>query len=116
IATVLAIWDPVSGESLPSKLAVYTVVARVPSALTNSAVTFSPWPAGSTFTVRLWGIGPGLYFDFATLSFHVPILGSLAWADRLAIPAPRINPSARTIPSVDADQGARIVSSQRFQK
>jgi hypothetical protein len=37
---------------------------------------FTPCPAAEKVTVPLFGAGPGLYFDFATSSFHVPMRGS----------------------------------------
>src|SRR5881409_2079610 len=82
---------------------------RPPSALTPSVVIFSPWPDASIFSALLRGAGPGLNLDFATLSFHVPILGSRAWAARFATSVARAVPRARATPSVNVRQGECIV-------
>jgi hypothetical protein len=44
----------------------------VPSAKAWSTDTFVPAPAASMVVLALVGAGPGLYFDFATLSFQTP--------------------------------------------
>src|SRR4029077_154549 len=48
----------------------------VPSGCAWSTTTLVPAPAASILVVALFGTGPGLYFDFATLSFQTPTCGS----------------------------------------
>src|SRR5215475_7823117 len=56
-----------------------------PSASIPSAVFVRFAPSATMFRVKLRGGGPGLYFDFSRLSFHVPISGlSSATSDTLA--------------------------------
>ena len=57
---------------MPSNLAVYPPAVALPSASTSSWVSLMPSGAGSNFRVAPLGVGPGLYLDFATLSFQVP--------------------------------------------
>src|SRR5262249_12967337 len=40
-------------------------------------VTLTPCPTASYIAVWLFGGGPGLNFDFARLSFHVPMMASV---------------------------------------
>src|SRR3954447_19630775 len=42
--------------------------------------TLRPGPADAIVSVNSFGAGPGLNFDFETLSFHVPFAGSLSCA------------------------------------
>jgi hypothetical protein len=51
--------------------AVFNVDA-VPSALVPSASILTPFSSESTSTVTSFGVGPGLYFDFAGFIFQVP--------------------------------------------
>jgi len=44
-------------------------------------------PEGSNLVVMLLGAGPGLNFDFAALSFQVPIPGSVACAATFVVAA-----------------------------
>src|SRR5215468_5745399 len=60
-----------------------TVFMAFPSASIPSAVFVRFAPSATKFRVRLRGAGPGLYFDFSRLSFHVPIRGLFS-----AIPIP----------------------------
>src|SRR5580704_9042086 len=69
--------EPVTGLSFPSKVAEKPYAIAVPSAATPAKVYFTPSPCASTVRVRLFGTGLGLYFDFVTLSFHVPTSGLL---------------------------------------
>src|SRR5438094_2879693 len=64
----------------------------MPSTVTN----VTPPPLSSYVRVTLCGGGPGSYVDCATLSFQVPILGSLSCADRLMTETT----SVRTTPKV----------------
>src|ERR1017187_1315193 len=57
----------------------------VPSARSPVFVTFTPPLDASRTVVRLFnGNGAGVYFDFATFSFHVPIVLSAPKAARAA--------------------------------
>src|ERR1700693_3538852 len=72
-ALVSAFGFPSQGTSLPSNFEVYVWCVALPAALTPSVVSVVPPCEASYFSVRLFGAGsPGLYFDFSTLSFHVP--------------------------------------------
>src|SRR5215468_11114060 len=62
-------------------------------------------PLSSYVRVTLCGGGPGSYVDCATLSFQVPILGSLSCADRLTTETT----SVRTIPNVSMRSSDCIV-------
>ena len=70
--------EPLTGYSFPSYLAVYSNEVFFPSASTLSPVRLMPSVVSSYVIVALLGGGPGLYLDFATLSFQVPIAGSAA--------------------------------------
>src|SRR5262249_52494435 len=59
----------------------------------------------------LWGAGPGSYLDFSRLSFHVPLLGSLAWADTRPRLAPSTIPRVTITPSMTARRMTSIVPS-----
>src|SRR5271163_1281509 len=48
-----------------------------PSPLTPSNVYLKLSPSAATVRVRLFGVGPGSYFDFSTFSFQVPTIGLL---------------------------------------
>src|ERR1700736_2240971 len=48
-----------------------------PSAATPSNVYFTPSPATSTFRTKLFGAGPGSYFDLSRFNFQVPTSGLL---------------------------------------
>src|SRR5262249_52521534 len=54
--------------------------SSAPSALIESAFTLICLSSASIFKVRLFGAGPGLYFDFSAFSFHVPEWASAASA------------------------------------
>src|SRR5580704_18737095 len=69
--------EPVTGLSLPSKLAEKPYAIGFPSAATPSKVYFTPLPCASTVRIRLLGAGPGSYFDFVRFSFQVPTSGLL---------------------------------------
>src|SRR5215475_11765866 len=49
----------------------------------STVVSITPPPLSSNVRVCLCGGGPGSYVDCATLSFQVPMRGSLSCADRL---------------------------------
>src|SRR6185503_15056035 len=57
----------------------------LPSPSMPVELTFKPEPAAVITIVWDLGTGPGSYFDFAGLSFHVPTAGSV-WADRATAP------------------------------
>jgi hypothetical protein len=62
----------------PIKNGCERIADRVPlRALTPVIVTFRPCPSAWMLSVWLFGGGPGLYFDFARLSCHVPTKGLL---------------------------------------
>src|ERR1700730_8334948 len=63
---------PSYGTSLPSNLDKYMLWVALPSASTPSPVNLIPPGVASTLSVRLLGARPGLYWDFAASSFHVP--------------------------------------------
>src|SRR5215831_6781270 len=65
----------------------------------------TPPPLSSYVRVSLCGGGPGSNVDCATLSFQVPILGSLSCADRLMTETT----SVRTIPNVSVRNSDCIV-------
>src|SRR5215475_8487172 len=65
----------------------------------------TPPPLSSYVRVMLCGGGPGSYVDCATLSFQVPILGSLSCADRLMTETT----SVRTTPNVNVRSSDCIV-------
>src|SRR5450830_1207506 len=71
---------PAQGSSLPSNFDVYEPLPAAPSALTPSVESLIPAGVASNFNVWLFGPGPGVYLDFATLSFQVPIQLSAARA------------------------------------
>ena len=54
-----------------------------PSAFIPSEVCLIPSAVDSNFRVRLFGAGPGLYFDFAVFNFQVPSQFSAASAAEL---------------------------------
>src|SRR5690242_2219896 len=82
VTLLSAIWsyrfEPVIGQYLPSYLAVYSNDVALPSASMVSPVRLRPSAVPSYVIVALLGGGPGLYFDLATLSFQVPIMGLAA--------------------------------------
>src|SRR5450759_5327125 len=49
----------------------------LPVASSPLATTWRSDPAAVIVITLFFGAGPGTYFDFATLSFHVPMAGSL---------------------------------------
>src|SRR5260370_41939576 len=55
-----------------------------PAPFSPLATTWIPLATAVMVIVLLFGTGPGSYFDFAVLSFHVPTAGSLC---AKAIPA-----------------------------
>src|SRR5437016_1678088 len=65
----------------------------------------TPPPLSSYVRVTLCGGGPGSNVDCATLSFQVPILGSLSCADRLMTETT----SVRTTPNVSVRNSDCIV-------
>src|SRR5277367_4457319 len=69
--------EPETGLSWPSNFTEKPYAMDFPSAATPSKVYFTPSPCASTVRVRLFGVGPGSYFDFVTFSFHVPTSGLL---------------------------------------
>ena len=71
---------PVHGTSVPSNLDVYEPFMGFPSAVTPSLESLIPSGVDSNLSVRRFGPGPGLDFDFATFSFQVPIQLSAARA------------------------------------
>src|SRR6266702_4463501 len=62
----------------------------------STVKSVTPPPLSSYVRVTLCGGGPGSYVDCATLSFQVPIRGSLSCADRLTTETT----SVRTTPKV----------------
>src|SRR5215467_3908951 len=77
-----------------------------PCALMPSTVmSVTPPPRSSYVRVSLCGGGPGSYVDCATLSFQVPILGSLSCADRFMTETT----SVRTTPNVNVRSSDCIV-------
>src|SRR5271163_4471592 len=58
-------------------MAVTIAFVGLPCASTLSTVNLRPCPSAWVVIVWLLGGGPGLYVDFARLSFHVPIAGLL---------------------------------------
>ena len=68
---------PLTGESFPSDVAVYSMPVGLPAASSPLATTWRPDVAAVIVIMLFFGAGPGTYFDFATLSFHVPMAGSL---------------------------------------
>src|ERR1035437_4683346 len=66
---------PVTLVSLPSYLTVTVELIGVPSAWTPVVVALAPPSIASRVLVRLlMGIGAGVYFDFATARFQVPMV------------------------------------------
>src|SRR5262252_8843941 len=77
-----------------------------PCALMPSTVmSVTPPPLSSYVRVTLCGGGPGSNVDCATLSFQVPILGSLSCADRLMTETT----SVRTTPNASVRNSDCIV-------
>src|SRR5215471_17904590 len=71
----------------------------------STVTSITPPPLSSYVRVRLCGGGPGSYVDCATLSFQVPMRGSLSCADRLMTEAT----SVRTTPNVSVRSSNCIV-------
>ena len=60
-AIVMTVYDPAVGFPVPS---------------TPFELALISWPATTYVRVSLFGAGPGVYFDLATLSCHLPTKGS----------------------------------------
>src|SRR2546428_13557879 len=71
----------------------------------STVKSVTPPPLSSYVRVTLCGRGPGSYVDCATLSFQVPIRGSLSCADRLTTETT----SVRTTPKVSVRSSDCIV-------
>src|SRR6266699_3014609 len=71
----------------------------------STVKSVTPPPLSSYVRVTLCGGGPGSYVDCATLSFQVPIRGSLSCADRLTTETT----SVRTTPKVSVRSSDCIV-------
>src|SRR5262247_139191 len=71
----------------------------------SMVASVTPPPLSSYVRVWLYGGGPGSNVDCATLSFQVPILGSLSCADRLTTETT----SVRTTPKVSVRSSDCIV-------
>src|SRR4029077_20388850 len=82
---------PVTGQSVPSYLALYCTSVGFPSASIPFRVYFTSPPVTSYVRVWLFGGGPGLNFDCAGLSSHVPAAGSAPCAERLMGRKPRVS-------------------------
>src|ERR1700676_2819957 len=78
--------EPEPELSFPSNWTVKPYEIGVPSAATPSNVYLRPSPCASTVRVRLFGAGPGSYFDFSRFSFHVPTKGLLSAARKVEEP------------------------------
>src|SRR5262249_41660240 len=71
----------------------------------SMVTSVTPPPLSSNVRVWLCGGGPGSYVDCATLSFQVPMRGSLSCADRLMTETT----SVRTTPNVSVHSSDCIV-------
>src|SRR5215467_4282471 len=71
----------------------------------SMVASVTPPPLSSNVRVMLCGGGPGSNVDCATLSFQVPILGSLSCADRLMTETT----SVKTTPNVSVRNSDCIV-------
>ena len=82
---------PLTGTSVLSNLLTVSVWVGWPCAFTPSIVDFILPDMSSILTVPATvGFGPGLYVDFARLTFHVPIHGSADWALTGALTVTRV--------------------------
>src|SRR5881409_1871257 len=57
---------------------VFSVLIGLPISSVPCVSDVSPVAVASYVRVRLLGVGPGTYFDFARFSFHVPTRGSVS--------------------------------------